>query len=449
MYGIIVLKKFVWRNLFMNIVQLSEIYPVQEIKLASELLYVCELAKYFYIHHQTQLSIDGVVLNDSLKKSRYWAMYRVAVTNEWLTNAVNPQSVAVTELNPVYFRNVSNILVTEEPVTFNEVDWKKRQEDLQYDRLTPVPVQVFFSSIDSDKVVWTKDGLSDDHSITHSTSFFSKDASQRLTSLVAYVAVERFFSSNPFQFVFNCDSFVAHTQLAMADIVILIERTNALDNWFVLKYTCGIEAEKRIGYEAWWFRGYELGYLSKEYEREEKIAYAKQLDLKVGDVICYFERDASHKNNYVKEIKSSNFAIIKEITKKGITISRVLTMKLPYQRKKEFDALKMSEKAMFGGKYKTDSFSQDTMTIEWNELGVEYAMYDELKFITPVQLDSRTTMPVMSKKELKEVLVEVDAANFIYWILSEYEVEFNKERFDARYLNGNKPTYERWLDAEF
>ena len=61
----------------MSIIQISEVYPVREIKLASELLYVCELAKAFYINKGCQLSIDGVVLSDSLKKSRYWSMFRV------------------------------------------------------------------------------------------------------------------------------------------------------------------------------------------------------------------------------------------------------------------------------------------------------------------------------------------------------------------------------------
>lgn len=432
-----------------NVVQLSELYSVQEIKLASELLYVCELAKYFFINHKTQLSIDGIVLNDVLKKSRYWAMYRVAVTNGWLTNVVNPKSVEVTELNPVSFRNVSNILVTEEPVSFNIEDFNKRQEDEQYDHLTPQPVQIMFESMTLDEVVWSNEGSSDDCSQIHGASLFSKDASQRLTSLVAYVAVERFFSSSAFRFVFKCNHSVAYHQLAMADIINLVERTNALDRWFELKYSCGIEAEKRLGYESWWHRGHEMGYLMREYSNAEKQEYAKKLDIQVGDVFCYFRRKSAHKNNYIKEIESSNFAIIKGIDKQGIVIAKVMTMKTPYVREKEFASLKMAEKAMFQGKYKTDKFNWEIQRIAWADLGVEYAMYSELDFLTPIQMESKTTMPVKSFKERKEVMVELDAANFIYWILSEYKIQFNKERFDARYLKGSKPVYERWLDAEF
>lgn len=432
-----------------NVVQLSEVYSVQEIKLASELLYVCELAKYFFMHHQTQLSIDGVILNDVLRKSHYWAMYRVAVTNGWLVNVANPKSVEVTELNPVTFRDVSNILITEEAVPYDADDWCKRQNDEQYNCLTPTPVQIFFESVTQDEVRWTKDGSSDEDSMAHGDAIFSKDASQRLTSLVAYVAVERFFANNSFRFVLKCDYFIAYQQLAMADIVNLVERTNALDRWFSIDYTCGIEDEKRLGYEAWWHRGHEMGYLTREYTNAEKIAYAKKLDLQSGDVVCFFKRKASHKNNYIKEIESSNFAIVKAVDKSGIILGKVLTMKTPYLRKKEFDALKMAEKAMFQGKYKTDSFSWDVVRIPWAELGVEYAMFSELDFITPIQIESTTTMPVKSNKELKEIMVELDAANFIYWILSEYKVPFNKERFDARYLKGSKPVYERWLDAEF
>lgn len=432
-----------------NVVQLSEVYSVQEIKLASELLYVCELAKYFFINHNTQLSIDGIVLNDILKKSRYWSMYRVAVTNGWLTNVVNPESVEVTELNPVSFRNISNILVTEEPVVFDAEDFNKRQNDVQYDHLTPQPVQIAFESLTNDAVTWSNEGDRDECSSIHASSLFAKDASQRLTSLVAYVAVERFFSVIPFRFVFKCGYSVAYNQLAMADIINLVERTNALDRWFDLKYTCNLETEKRLGYEAWWHRGHEMGYLAREYTNAEKQEYVKKMDLKAGDVICYFRRKASHKNNYVKEIESSNFAIVKGIDKHGIVIAKVLTMKTPYLRKKEFDALKMSEKAMFQGRYKTDSFNWDIVRIDWADLGVEYAMYSELDLITPIQMESMTTMPVKSFKERKEVMVELDAANFIYWILTEYKIQFDKKRFDARYLKGSKPIYERWLDAEF
>jgi len=428
----------------MKTIQISEIYPVHKVHLASELVYICELAKYAFINHQTQISLDGVILSDVLKKSKYWLFYKIAVINKWVTGV--PECEPVSEME-MHCKDICNVLITDEEIEYDKAEWSRRASDEEFNFFTPVATQVFLF-IDKDLITWSLNGFEDKHSMIQSTSLLENNATQRFVSLVAYVAIERFFANNVFRFKLICDYTVAYRQLCMADIICLCERTNALDDWFTLEYNCSPAEQKRMGYEAWWHMGHEMGFMDREYTDDEKKIHLKKLDIQVGDVVCYFKRKASHKSNFIKSIDYSNFAIVRAITKKGISLDKVLTMKTPYARQKEFDALKTAEKAMFKGQYKTDSYNYELVTIPWMDLGIDFMMYKELDFITPVQLDNKTTMPVLSKKDNKEILVEVDAPNFLYWLFSEYKVSFNKDRFVERYLS-SKPVYERYLEGEF
>ena len=63
-----------------KIVALSELYPASEIKLGSELYYVCEFGKYLTTHGY-QLSLDGVSMHRVLRNSRFWGYLGVAIYN--------------------------------------------------------------------------------------------------------------------------------------------------------------------------------------------------------------------------------------------------------------------------------------------------------------------------------------------------------------------------------
>ena len=97
----------------MKTIQISEIYPVHKVHLASELVYICELAKYAFINHQTQISLDGVILSDVLKKSKYWLFYKIAVINKWVTGV--PECEPVSEME-MHCKDICNVLITDEEI---------------------------------------------------------------------------------------------------------------------------------------------------------------------------------------------------------------------------------------------------------------------------------------------------------------------------------------------
>lgn len=435
----------------MSVVQIAEVYPVREIKLASELLYVCELAKAFYINKGYQLSIDGVVLADSLKKSRYWAMFRVALANEWIVNANCDDSVKITEINPLRFKNISNILITEKEAKETKSVQNKRESDPLFDCLTPVPTQV--AIVKKDNVwQWNREGY-DFKTNSINTNAVTRDISQRLTALVAYVAVERFFSSYDFRFEIVVNTAFAGMQLAFADLTVLQERTNALDEWFSFDYICSVEDQKRIGYEAWWHIGHELGYLDREYSQSDKLAYLDKLNIKEGDVVCLVKRVRGNASDMIKVPSKAYFAIVRKINRApmgGITFEMLTCLQTRYQREQEFRHMKTAEKAVFNGRFNTQNFRSEGETVEWEDLGIEYAMSSELSFLMPLQHDNFTTLTCKSKKTGKDVNVEMSSVDFVYWLLKDYNVRFAEDRYIARYFkNGTKPVYKRWADGEF
>ena len=84
----------------------SQIYPCSKVELGSELFYLCELGKYLQCKGHV-LSLDGLVFNPVLTKSKYWNYLQVAYTNGWVVDMPN---IFKESASPVMLSEVKNIL---------------------------------------------------------------------------------------------------------------------------------------------------------------------------------------------------------------------------------------------------------------------------------------------------------------------------------------------------
>lgn len=428
----------------MDKIHLSELYSVSEVKLGSELYYICELGKYLNVCGYV-LSLDGVILDRVLRNSRFWDYLRVANYNGWVCDLTcSDAELLITPQSPVCLKTVVNRLYSEVDVTESAEVLNKRRDDVLFDLATPKPFKICFAEKTSEEWVWTK-GKNLDEELLHTRSLGGTNyVSQCFVSLVAYVAIKRFMTNSFDKFRLVLDISFLTNEHAVSDLILLEERTNALD-WFVSEYNVSEDRANNLGYEAWLYRGREMGYEQREYSAKEKMNNFKRLGFNVGDIVGLYERKVSQKGNMVKSLCDFHFAIIRGANAKGLTLEVVQSRKTRYGYQKEFDELSTAVKSMFQGKSRHSKFHSVERFVEWNALGVEYMMDAEKEFITPLQGDDIIDLLVSNGE--REAIVRLNEFDFIYWLLKDYNVSFAEEKFLKRYFNNAVPAYNKYMNV--
>lgn len=430
-----------------EVVHISQFYPCSKISIASELFYICELGKYLSDYNKC-ISLDGVILDNVLKSSRFWDYLRVSSSNGWVTDLGLSQSgLEISIQNPVSLETVKNIHITEDEVKFNKSDSRKREEDLMYKWTTPQDVQVFFTSKSDDTWIWTIKGNSFEEEMVNSKSLNSLLPSQSFVSLTAYIAVKRFNTGVPNKFVIKFDSVIlCRNKLTTSDILLLANETDALDGWFFLYLEASEQVKLQTGYEAWWYKGYEKGFLRREYSTQEKLSYLNKLGIKVGDVVCLYERRVSQKSNSIKSIENFHMAIVEGFDSECLDLRVIHTKKTKHGWDKWFDNLTMAVKQMYCGSSSYKDFRSSVKGYEWRNLGLEYLMSSEQFFITPLQNNDSLVLDVTDG--VRQETYNFSDVDAIYWILKDYNINFNEEHFLSQYYNGTEPAYTRYMRGE-
>ena len=430
-------------------VHISQFYPCSKIDLGSELFYVCELGKYLSDYGKC-ISLDGVILDNVLKKSRFWDYMRVAVENGWLVDVgVDKFELEISYQNQIDLDHVNNIHITEDEVTLDSDELIKRRNDSMYDWRTPKETQVSFYRKDNKVWGWKINGDSSSGYSANQALLSAKFSSQSWVSLVAYVAVHRFETGIPEIFGIEFDSAViVNKALSVVDILLLMTDTDAMNGWAVVRFDVPDRVNLQLGYEAWWYRGYEQGFLRQEYSSSEKKKYLNEIGIKVGDVVILYDRDLCQKNNYIKSITSMHFAVVRDVDKLGVSLEILNNKKTRYGAEVWFNSLTEAVQKMYNGTTSYMDYRPTLKTFPWSDLGVNYMMWSEAEFITALQLDDSAVLNVSDGKDRCDTLL-LPEKEVIYWILKDYDVKFNEERFrDLYYKSDELPAYDRYQNGD-
>ena len=413
----------------------SQIYPCSRVELGSELFYLCELGKYLQCNGHV-LSLDGVTFSPVLLKSRYWSYLQVAYTNGWV---VDMPKLFKESPTPVVLSDVRNILIVEEEVSWDEEDFKKRKDDEEYNTYTPQRKQVIFTQKNDQVWEFSNSDVSIENSV-NLRSLKNDLVSQSWVSLVAYVAINRLLTDIPKALSLVIPLDYTMCSLSFADMTLLIEETDALNGWCF----ADVGSDNRFSYEGWWFKQYDRGHLSRYCTPKEKQAEFKKLGFYEGDVVFLYTRDKCQVLNRVKLVTSCNFAIVKEVNKMGIVFDVFFTRNTRFGEALKFQSFPAELKNL----YFSDSYMNcrhSTKAIPWEDLGVEYVLFDEEYFISSIEKND--VLEIQDSYNLTEVSLTLDCVNAIYWLLKDYDIEFDDEAYRKKYFKGAKPMWDMFKDG--
>ena len=434
----------------MSSVHISQFYSCSKIEQASELYYACELGKYLFYNYEQSLSLDGVLISDNLRKSPIWEYFRLVATKNWVVDfGVSDSDFLVSIIHPTMLNMdvVTNVLLTTDSVKFNATDYTKRLNDLDYACSEPELLQVSFSMQNDDAWLWELKGANGKFYNINNQTFGHNLAYQRFVSLVAMVAVQRLKTGHPTYLGVSFNQSLLLSNFTVSSyLTILSEDCNCLEGWCHILYSEDILSSSllQVGYAAWYQKGKDIGMLDRWYTNKEKIEYLKKLDIQKGDIVMYYKRPRSSRLNSVKSIGTCHVARVEYITSTDIGLALFNTTKLYHQAKTDFDNQTIAVKKMYCGKLPYTEFNMTTVNEPLAELGVGYMMHNELAFIIPLdQCDDQVETLVWNGcLESKVILSQND---FIYWLLKDYNVEFNEARFVDKYFKDEVPFYKFFM----
>lgn len=425
-----------------NVVHISQFYPCTKVNVSVELAYIVEVSKYLHDKGMV-LSLDGILFEEDLIESRFWDYFRMGVSEGWIIDVDCDMFIPIDIQFPIdYSVKLRNILIVEDEVAFDNTDFVRRRDDADYAYRTPFRSRVIFKSKENDVWLWDLNGNGKQSYISNNKTLNSAGSDICWISLVAYVAVQRFCTGKAICLLIDINDEVASTPDILSGLLLLQDETDVCTGWCFLHLDENISKDKvnHLGYASWYYKGLEKGYLCRWYSPSEKLTYMDKLDFKVGDVVSLYERYMGQKMNNMKSIGGFRVAIIKAITEIGITLEVINTKKTKYQGLLDYKNFSMSTKQMYDFQNPFAKINKSVKTLDWNDIGVEYMMFNERYFITPIYNDTPIYQNV-SNSEGVSVELNLPPLDLTYWILKDYNVQFNDERLVKRYYGKRVPLY--------
>lgn len=433
------------RDYFM--IHVSQFYSCSSVESAIELYYIAELGKYLRYKYGKALNLDGVLIKNDVRKSKFFDYFRMACDEGWVVNTgLDKYILEINAQQPLIHsqETVLNALMTEEQVVFDRDEFNKRQDSIDWSYRNPIKKHISFAKKEDKLWLWDIGGEDGKHFHDNKSNIVALHADMAIISLVSMVAVERLMTGVPSYFAILFSQEHCNTSMSLSLFNALEEISSCFSGWVLTSYDKLVTDDTRnnLSYQSWYVIGKEKGMLSKWYSPKEKLDYLTKLDIKVGDIVCFYERKQAQQNNAVKSISNCQMAIVRGIGSDGLTLDIINTIKPYYQGKCDFDNNTVAVKRLYGTCLPYENINLSRKKVSWMDCGVEYMMEKEIFFITHIDGDDYQTRVID-----KNIVVDMSAQDLVYYILKDYNVEFNEERFLERYFKNEVPLRTKYIEG--
>ena len=411
--------------LSMEKVHISQLYPCSTIKIGSELYYICELAKYLK-NEDKQLDLDGVIISKGLSKSHFWN-YFLSKIKEGLITGANIKSLPAF----IEVEGVQDIDLTDEN---HEPIFKEKTDDMW---------------------LWTLRGNSSDDETKNSLRLNGTLRSHSWVSLTAMVAVHRLLHNNvPKKLRMEFDNSITYQNMAVSDIILIKEETEAFGDWVELQ----IDNELQSYYEAWYQRGYDQGYFREFVYAKDKFEFMKSHNYFVGCPVFLYQRENKRKGDPIKAIKNCSIAIIREMSKSKVVLDVLSTKETRYMAYLRYENFSPEVKQMYNNRNPFKKVNVHRETFDLLDLGVDMLMYKEEWFISDVNKDDMVVLSDVKDVNVVEendgyleedpIHIELSSQQAVYWVLKDWGVEFDEEKYTKLFLKEGVGMYDVYKDVD-
>ena len=284
---------------------------------------------------------------------------------------------------------------------------------------------------ESDKYIWTSEWCNEKY--TEHRDFFLNISNNAvmLMHLAAHMILSMYLGYREKKicvFVFNeykAKSFYLYINL--------VSCSKTLD-WFNEYIQLDIDLNEitiDLDYEIFCNNGIVAG-RNKEWSMQEKKDLMKKYGMVEGSVVCLWERKGMRSSNPSGRISSSVIAIINEIGKDFVAVTTIPLNKTKEEVRLDFYNIPSEKRAIYSDLLNYSPHISDCI-LSLPSLGVENYFLDEYKFFT--LLSKRHKVMKRITVQGKEADVEMNEVDAIYWLLCQYEIDFDLELYKHMYNN--------------
>lgn len=434
-------------------VHISHFMPIKQVDNVSVLYYICELGKYSLKSFNIPLSVSGVTFNDLLKRTKVWQYFRVCCTQGYIVDLGEldqDNTFKISIMHQLELDNTKEVLNIQ-LVESEEQEDKSRESDVESYYNNPIKRKLILNESDNQGLFWRSEHPNPVFSIEINKTFFGPLFHQALASLLAYMQVQKFIGQATwpyFELEVN-QNMIYNNAACLAYIIELTEQVDIQGGtiWFKLAFADNISSEdiNHLKYTSWHKIGTELNLLKKEYSPEEKVEYLKALDLEVGDVVFFYTLKPFTRTSE-RIIKNCQLAVIRGIYDTKFCLEIIHTVKLKSQAKLEFDNCTTAVKALYTTPPYENIITRNK-TFDFYDIGIQYMSFNENHFIMPVRECEDVGQFKVSNNFITATLT-LDQRDYAYWLLEDYNVDYNRDKYLEKVLEGYDPVRDIFFAAK-
>lgn len=173
----------------------------------------------------------------------------------------------------------------------------------------------------------------------------------------------------------------------------------------------------------------------KYYTDAEKVEILKKLGIEVGSILVLWERKGMCENSIFGRIKSASIVRLDEIGDTFLGFAGVALNKTKEEVRKEYYDIPSEKRYLFSDILTKEPVA-NAYTKSYMYVGIDEYFKDEEYILT--KLDQSEKVVKLVTIDGNEKSVEMRGVDAIYWLLRQYNIEFDVDLYREMYCNGEE-----------
>lgn len=260
-----------------------------------------------------------------------------------------------------------------------------------------------------------------------------------LVHLVAYHLVNVLLGSETRKMIIHFDSYKAKSTFLYVNIYSCLQTMSWVRDYVDLDIDFD-DFEVDLDYSIFCNNGKVAGHF-KQHTISEKLSLLNKFGMVEGSVLVLWKREGMCENNVFGYVTDASVIRLDEIGDDFLGVTKIAINKTKEEVQQGYNDIDESIRHLFIDMLDKKPHLSST-ELDIVSLGVDNYFYDEEMYLTTIYENEEVQKMVTIDGKVENVkMKEVDA---IYWLLCQYEIEFDKELFKKMYFHGNEPLWDKY-----
>lgn len=294
---------------------------------------------------------------------------------------------------------------------------------------------ILLYNVISDKAEWSFEWANANYGSDLYTFMVYEKMGYSIMNVVATFLIRRYLGIEDSQKLFIK---ISHNMSKNVFTYINIYSCRASMNWFASLIDLEVSDSSKnpvdLDYMVFCNNSY-MSHKYKYYTDAEKVEILKKLGIEVGSILVLWERKGMCENSIFGRIKSASIVRLDEIGDTFLGFAGVALNKTKEEVRKEYYDIPSEKRYLFSDILTKEPVA-NAYTKSYMYVGIDEYFKDEEYILT--KLDQSEKVVKLVTIDGDEKSVEMRGVDAIYWLLRQYNIEFDVDLYREMYCNGEE-----------